>query len=280
VTAAPLLSVLASLPLLLHRRTRAVPLVLGALALWQSRAALWAPKPSQATHTNCSPLRVVSSNVLYKNRTPRLAAEALMSTNPDVIVLVEVSLAVSLHISKQRYPFELVFSRTDSRGRGYDLRVLSRLPLEHYDDTEAGERFFPLIRVSLNNAHFALVPVHTSAPHKVSDKQYWRSELHGLATSLSSVTGPLVVCGDFNASLAHRPMARLTKTARLSSVLARHGRALRGTWGPRGLVALLPIDHVLVSHDVVSSGISVMRLPGSDHRTLVADLVIPQALTD
>jgi endonuclease/exonuclease/phosphatase (EEP) superfamily protein YafD len=97
---------------------------------------------------------------------------------------------------------------------------------------------------------------------------------------LSSVTGPLVVCGDFNASLAHRPMARLTKTARLSSVLARHGRALRGTWGPRGLVALLPIDHVLVSHDVVSSGISVMRLPGSDHRTLVADLVIPQALTD
>jgi endonuclease/exonuclease/phosphatase (EEP) superfamily protein YafD len=215
---------------------------------------------------------------LFKNRTPRLAASALTGTNPDVIVLVEVSLAVSLHIDKQRYPYELVFSRIDDRGRGYDLRVLSRHPLEHYDDAASGARFFPQIRVTLRGTSFTLVPVHTSAPHKTSDKPYWYRELVGLAESLETVQGPLVVCGDFNASLTHRAMARLLKKARLSSVLARHGLALRGTWGPRGLLAVLPIDHVLVSDDVPSHGITVMRVAGSDHRALVADLTIPNAL--
>jgi endonuclease/exonuclease/phosphatase (EEP) superfamily protein YafD len=217
----------------------------------------------------------VSSNVLFKNHTPRLAAEAIMATNPDVIVLVEVSLAVALHIDKHRYPYEIVFSRTDDRGLGYDLRVLSRHPLEHYDDAAAGGRFFPLVSVSLHNSQITLAPVHTVAPHKVCDKPYWRAQLAGLGESLSSVKGPLVVCGDFNASLSHHPMASFIKRARLTSVLARHGRALRGTWGPRGVVALLPIDHVLVSQDVSSLNIDVVRVPGSDHRALVADLSVP-----
>lgn len=199
-----------------------------------------------------------------------------MRTNPDVIVLVEVSLPVSLHIDKQRYPYELTFSRIDERGRGYDLRVLSRLPLEHYDDAPAGGRFFPLVRVFAQDTTFTLSPVHTSAPHRASDKPYWRAELSGLSDTLGQVAGPLVVCGDFNASLSHRPMVQLLKRARLSSVLARHRRALRGTWGPRGVTAILPIDHVLVSDDVASQNIEVMRVPGSDHRALVADLMIPR----
>ena len=282
VSAAPLLAALSTLPLIFFRRTRAVPFAVGALALWQSRHAL-KPKALQgSTYGRSSsiaphePFRIMSSNVLFKNHSPRLAAETIMATNPDVIVLVEVSLAVALHVDKQRYPYELVFSRIDDRGLGYDLRVLSRHPLEHYDDAAAGGRFFPLIRVSLHDSNLTLTPVHTAAPHRVCDKPYWRAELAGLGESLRYVQGPLVVCGDFNASLSHRPMARFIKSARLSSVLARHGRALRGTWGPRGIVALLPIDHVLVSQDVSSLAIDVVRVPGSDHRALVADIAVPR----
>jgi endonuclease/exonuclease/phosphatase family metal-dependent hydrolase len=52
------------------------------------------------------------------------------------------------------------------------------------------------------------------------------------------------------------------------------GDGLLRTWAPPHLPALFQLDHVLVNSRMGVRGVSVVDLPGSDHRALVAHLVV------
>lgn len=89
-------------------------------------------------------------------------------------------------------------------------------------------------------------------------------------------TGPVIFCGDFNATPGSPAMLSLRE--RLIDVQSRRSGRRQGTFP--GRLPTLSIDHVLVS-----AGIQVtkVQVPGdqltqlaSDHLPLVVDLVIPQ----
>ena len=84
--------------------------------------------------------------------------------------------------------------------------------------------------------------------------------------------GPVLVAGDFNATLDRSAFARRDPCADAAEAA---GAAGLGTWpspAPRGLAA--PTDHVLVDGRTcrVRSFAVLDRLPGSDHRPVVAHL--------
>jgi endonuclease/exonuclease/phosphatase family metal-dependent hydrolase len=87
-----------------------------------------------------------------------------------------------------------------------------------------------------------------------------------------------VVLGDFNADRDHAPFRRLLDTG-LRDAHDERGRGLARTfpsWLP-----VLHLDHVLVRDGngarVVVRDVREVRLPGSDHLTVVTDLaVLPQ----
>jgi endonuclease/exonuclease/phosphatase (EEP) superfamily protein YafD len=103
----------------------------------------------------------------------------------------------------------------------------------------------------------------------------WRGAQDELSGWATRTTGPLVVAGDFNASVDHPGMRQLLATGlRDAHEVAGAGRPV--TW-PNGrmLPPFVQLDHVLVRGLDVESADDV-RVPGSDHDAVIAHLVVPR----
>ena len=93
--------------------------------------------------------------------------------------------------------------------------------------------------------------------------------------------GPLrVLVGDFNATLDHVELRRLLATGYrdAASVV---GKGLTPTWpyfGPRwAITPKVTIDHVLADRRIGVRSFEAFTIPGTDHRVILAELVIPLA---
>lgn len=85
---------------------------------------------------------------------------------------------------------------------------------------------------------------------------------------------PALVLGDFNASRDHSAFRRLLGD-RWRDAPEVAGAGFVRTWSPRYRIpALMQLDHILVSADFGVRDVDTLRLPESDHRGLVAALVL------
>jgi endonuclease/exonuclease/phosphatase (EEP) superfamily protein YafD len=119
-----------------------------------------------------------------------------------------------------------------------------------------------------------LTAVHSVPPAaSPSAVRTWTSDL-------ASLPGPeagllRVLAGDFNATLDHAALRALLGRGYVDAARS-VGRALTWTWRPLRLrFPRLVLDHVLVDPRITVGGVDIVPLPGSDHRAVVADLVLP-----
>jgi endonuclease/exonuclease/phosphatase family metal-dependent hydrolase len=86
-----------------------------------------------------------------------------------------------------------------------------------------------------------------------------------------------LLAGDFNATLDHRLLRALLSRGYVDAADAA-GAGLTWTWPALGHPHTLPItiDHVLVDRRVRSLGVTAVRIPGTDHRALIARLRLPR----
>ncbi len=86
-----------------------------------------------------------------------------------------------------------------------------------------------------------------------------------------------VLAGDFNSTLDHSALRQLIGRG-YRDAAATVGKGLIGTWGPYHGSQIPPvaIDHVLVDRSIGVRGVSVHRIPGSDHRAVFAELIPPR----
>jgi endonuclease/exonuclease/phosphatase (EEP) superfamily protein YafD len=118
--------------------------------------------------------------------------------------------------------------------------------------------------------------VHPAAPYALEKLRDWKRDLDGQPRATPD--GPVrVLAGDFNATLDHAPLRRLLSSGYRDAADAA-GAGLTGTWGPYDGDRIPPvtIDHVLVDRRVGVRDVSVLRLPGSDHRPVYAELALPR----
>jgi endonuclease/exonuclease/phosphatase (EEP) superfamily protein YafD len=101
----------------------------------------------------------------------------------------------------------------------------------------------------------------------------WRSQLSALPAPGDR---PLILAGDFNATLDHAQFRRLLRRG-YADAASQAGNGLSPTWGPQPgrRPALLAIDHVLTDRRCAVLSTSAHLLPGSDHRALYAELRLP-----
>jgi endonuclease/exonuclease/phosphatase (EEP) superfamily protein YafD len=103
----------------------------------------------------------------------------------------------------------------------------------------------------------------------------WRGDLRALPPATPG--GPLrILAGDFNATLDHAELRRLLDTG-YQDAAAEVGAGLKGTW-PHGRRLLPPvaIDHVLADARCGVRSFSVHTIAGTDHRAVLAELVLPR----
>jgi hypothetical protein len=153
--------------------------------------------------------------------------------------------------------------------------VWSRLPLRAAGAVP-GEFEQPTVRIGggPDGPDVELTAVHLTPPATSP------ALVRGWTADLAALPGPdarvlRVLAGDFNASMDHAAFRRVL--ARGYRDAAREaGRAMVWTWAPlRPRFPRLAIDHVLVDPRIGVAAVTVVAVPGSDHRALVAELVLP-----
>jgi len=119
-----------------------------------------------------------------------------------------------------------------------------------------------------------LTAVHTwppaTSPRSV---RTWADDLSVLPSPEPGVLR--VLAGDFNATLDHAALRAVLRRG-WTDAAQRAGRGLAWTWRPLRLPGpRLALDHVLVDPRIGVAGVQLVHVPGSDHRALVVDLVLP-----
>ena len=130
--------------------------------------------------------------------------------------------------------------------------------------------------VDLPGKDIEVVSVHPLPPVVTDGPEAWQREMAGLPTPDS--TGAIrVLAGDFNATLDHVGITRLLNKGYVDAA-DQVGKGLIHTWPSNSGLWPPPvtIDHVLVDTRCPVDELDVFDVPGSDHRAVVTQFVVPR----
>ena len=217
-------------------------------------------------------LRVVVANLYVLNPDPLRTARALAALRPDVLVTPELTAEGLGALRGAGVLADLPHSAVDPAEETVGL--FSRLPLQDVAYVRGNGRALPVATIAVAGVPVRLVSTHTLPPVGVLEVP-WRRTLGDLAGQVRATPLPVVVVGDLNADRDHGALRELLRQG-LRDVHDERGRGLARTW-PAGF-PLLHLDHVLVRDGVRGrlevTGVTEVRLPGTDHRAVVADLAV------
>jgi endonuclease/exonuclease/phosphatase (EEP) superfamily protein YafD len=223
-------------------------------------------------------LRVLTANLLVGRAAGAGLVELVRRTGADMLFLQELSGDAVTRLSRaglnELLPNEMPdISGHRHRGSG----IYARYPLR--DGLAIGPSVVsqPTARLELPSGRSVqLVCVHPhppSPPWSPLAASRWRSELAALPPPGDP---PVIIAGDFNATLDHAQFRRLLRLGHVDAA-SQAGHGLVPTWGPEpsGRPALLTIDHVLIDPRCAVLATAAHPLPGSDHRALYAEFRLP-----
>ncbi|MBB3945613.1 endonuclease/exonuclease/phosphatase (EEP) superfamily protein YafD [Rhizobium skierniewicense] len=215
------------------------------------------------------PFRLLSFNVLMENgRNAESIADTIVASKADVAYVMEAAALTSvLPRLSQTYPHRL------GCGQGVqscDLLILSKRPLENArigSLSYVSRERFAMATINLDGQELTLAAAHLAKPYF---DEYHRNELSRIRSAISSVSGPLILGGDFNSASIAPDMGDFLLATDLKKA-----QWEPATW-PTGAGQFgIAIDHIFARQPATLMKLD--RLPdslGSNHYGLVADFAI------
>jgi endonuclease/exonuclease/phosphatase family metal-dependent hydrolase len=226
-------------------------------------------------------LRLGTANLLFSRGDAGTLVDLVRRFDLDVLALQEVQEELLPKLASVGLPdllpeHHVLLARPD-RNPGEGGAVFTRLPVTGRS-TVPGHFEQPRVRVRAGGWDVDVTAVHLIPPALPSWVAKWQQDLADLPDPDARVLQ--VLAGDYNATADHAAFrARLRRGYRDAARLV--GRGLRSTWTPQRWPDRLPgrpglaLDHVLLDPRLEVAHLSVHRLPGSDHRAVVVDLLLP-----
>jgi endonuclease/exonuclease/phosphatase (EEP) superfamily protein YafD len=212
-------------------------------------------------------LSLISFNVLVTNTEGRRIADFLAQAKPDIAIVMETSgIADSLSDLDATFATR-VGCQTP---RMCDIAVFSRVPLADVQVLQFGpfrrERLI-IATTRVAGQTVTIIAAHLSKPY--FDDFAW-IELTQIRTLLRSITGPVIMAGDFNSAAWSYSVARFARQMELVPP-----PTYPATW-PVELAGLgLPIDNMFSRGGALIRTLEAIPDPmGSNHRGLVAQIDI------
>ncbi|WP_028923349.1 endonuclease/exonuclease/phosphatase family protein [Pseudonocardia acaciae] len=276
VALAGALVVLALLALVLARTRKVWPFVAGLLAVVLAGGLTLAPRLVANPPGGGRGLTVLTANLLNGSGSVERLAELIARERPDLVALTEVGAAYRARLEPLVRPlgYRAYGSTGPDRPDIAGVTALARVELGELDATVDAATHFPSLELRggrLDGLRF--VTFHSIAPVRGAVGQ-WLSDL-GRLRAWCAGPAPVVVAGDFNATLDHSPFR--SAAAGCVDAAERTGDGLVGTWpasAPRAVG--VQIDHVLASGGIGAEATSVWDIPGSDHRAVLTRLRLPR----
>lgn len=239
-------------------------------------------------------ITVMTQNVLFGRVPPAEVITAVRREQPDVLVLTEMTEEIADGLTRAGLPALLPHSYLAPAPMAAGTGIWSAYPLAA-GTAVPGLSFAGLdVRVQSPDGPVRLLGVHPSPPQQRS----WAEDLNILRDHLAATAGegPVVIAGDLNATQYNGPLRRLLgdrftdagstqvwawqqqtwpvdpgpSARRVATVGGMPGlRTLRGVLEPP---AMIRIDHVLAPDSAQVLDVHTVRMAGTDHLGLVAEL--------
>jgi endonuclease/exonuclease/phosphatase family metal-dependent hydrolase len=162
----------------------------------------------------------------------------------------------------------------DARPGGDGSGIAARLPLRQIVLVEESTLSQPSAVVDLpGNDDLELTAVHVMPPLDDADARTWRTELAGLPKP-SPDRRTRILAGDFNATLDHAAFRTLTDHG-YADAAEETGEGLTTTWSSWPTGPPLTLDHVVTDARCAISSYAVFDLPNSDHKAVMAEVILP-----
>ena len=249
------------------RRWRQLLPVLGCFALGAWSILPWYLTPAGPVDRTGN-LRVLLANVLTSNTHHDRLLELIEREQPDVLVLLETDTnwIASLEPLEASYPFHLAVPRSDNFG----IAIYSRLPMSDLRVVTPGQDLPSIIgTLTVGNQAVELIGTHPIPPIR---GRRFRMRNEQLADLANLVSGPTILAGDLNLTMWSPHHARFESESGLRNT--RRGFGILPSWPTGEIPVKIPLDHCLVSDDILVRDTRLGPSIGSDHLPLIVDLVI------
>jgi len=223
-------------------------------------------------------LVVMSSNLYLGQADARAVLRIAREHDVDVWSLQELRPRLMARLDRagaeRTFPERVLDPREGASGSG----VLSRTPLRAVDTSPNRKGHAePEVELRVDGAPpVRIKAVHPAPPVNAIAAPYWQDALAALPSS-DGRGDVQILAGDFNATLDHPELRALLDRGYTDAADA-VGKGFVWTWPARRRTRALPltIDHVLVDERVKVEKVEVVRVPGSDHRAVIATLRLPR----
>jgi len=191
----------------------------------------------------------------------------------DVLSLVELSPAAAARLdaagARRLLPGRVLAPGFYARGIG----LMARRPLTAVGEPRPVDGRVEVALALPGGQKLRLVAVHPIPPTSSAKARVWRGQLLDLPDPAEGGV-PNVLLGDFNGTLDNATLRDVLDRGYVDAADAT-GAGLRPTFpvGPR--LPPITIDHVLVPRAIAVHRVSVHEIHDSDHRALIAELVLP-----
>lgn len=288
VTGHGILIVAALAPYLMFGAAMSAALLLFARQWWAATAALlllaaslYVQVPlfigSGAEPVDDVPIRVVTANVHEGQADPDELA-ALGRDHADVFVLQELTPELADRLSRTELESSLRYRVLAARSGGAGIGIWSRHPIQR--SVEIPGYRLGMISAQIDTpgtASTTVIALHLVGPwpQPIDD---WRDEIARLPTTLNDAAAkadgrPVIVAGDFNATLDLAPLRRAMGST-FRDAAEQSGAGLTPTFPADRAIPLIGIDRVLTLR-CSAYDVRTMRVPGSDHLALLATVGVP-----
>ncbi len=259
--------------LLIFRRWRTASAI-GLLAILLG-ATLFPFYAGQPESEGLRTLRVLQANILYESDDYDGVLEMVRAADADVVVLLEVTWQweSKLKALSDAYPHSRVLSRPGAFG----LAVLSRLPVEEWQELSPAESQLPAIlaRILIDGRPVSVLAAHVFPPISPGAAAMRNAQMAALAEIARRQQEPVILLADLNATPWSPQFRDLLRDGGLAD--ARRGHGVNPTW-PTFWPSILriPIDHCLTTPNITVQKFRTGAATGSDHLPIIVDLVFPE----
>lgn len=218
-------------------------------------------------------LTVLSANVERGGADPSALVALVDRYHPDLLSVEELTPSFARKLRRDGIDRQLPHSMLMARPKGHGGGLYARFPLTALPHQTHFLFRMPRATIALpDGRRLRVVAVHPQPPSMSVDR--WEKGLESLPAPGHGI--PWVLAGDFNATLDQAEFRDVVDGGYRDAGAAT-GKGLEPTWPSRQVFpwGLMAIDHVLADRRLGVAEYGVDGLPGSDHRAIHAQLVLP-----